>query len=301
MLGVAGSRDRCAGRLGLRAAVSRVAQLLRLNARVGRLALQGRWLTEQDYGQGYDRVAPTYNSAWQHYLRPVTDNLLARFPSFAAGTIIDLGCGTGYAAAQLARQNPRTRVVGVDISAGMLELAREDAPGNLIFVHADMLNFTRKLADNSVQAIVSAWALGYSRPAWLFRECHRALAGGVFGFVVNYYDTLAPVFRAFQKCMMQFPERVRLAAWPRFPRNWASLENSLRRTGFRIEWHVDGETKVAPPAGPLLPWLRQTGILAGFDAVLDLTGPVELMFENELQPARSGIVHHYAAVLASKP
>jgi ubiquinone/menaquinone biosynthesis C-methylase UbiE len=281
--------------------VNRVSQLLRLNARVGVLALRGRWLTGQEYGRGYDKVAPTYNSAWQCHLRPVTDNLLGRLPAGLTGTILDLGCGTGYAATWLARNNPQAKIIGVDISAGMLAQASRNALANVEFLQQDMLSYTRKLPASSVGAIVSAWALGYSQPAALFAECHRVLARGTFAFVVNYFDTLAPVFRAFQKCMLHYPERVRLAAWPRFPRNWRTLEHALTHAGFNIEWHEDGEAKVTPPHGPVLPWLRQTGILAGFDAMLDLSGPTETLLESELQKSGMELVHHYAAAVAIKP
>ena len=281
-------------------AVIRVTQLLRLNARVAGLALCGKWLTAADVAQGYDRAAPAYNEAWLRHLRPVTDRFLARLPDGLTGTILDLGCGTGYPTAQLAARNPAAVVLGVDISAGMLAQARETALPNTRFTCADMLEFAREAPSKTARMIVSTWALGYSHPARLFQECHRLLVpGGRLGFIVNYFDTLAPVFRAFQACMLRFPGQVRCAAWPRFPRNWPALEAQLRRAGFHLEWHEDGAEPITPPEGPLLPWLRQTGILAGFDAMLDLAGAAGQWFEAELELGRSGMVHHYAAVIAA--
>jgi SAM-dependent methyltransferase len=291
-----------AARCRLWTAVTRASQLLRLNARVAGLALAGKWLTATDVAQSYDRVAPTYNDAWQRRLQPVTDRFLARLPNGLTGRILDLGCGTGYATAQLAVANPTASLIGVDISPGMLAHARKAAPPNAQFACADMLAFARGAPPESARMIVSTWALGYSHPARLFKECHRVLVpGGRLGFIVNYFDTLAPVFRAFQTCMLRFPSQVRRAAWPRFPRHWPALETQLRRAGFHLEWHEDGAEPITPPTGPKLPWLRQTGILAGFDAMLNLSGPVEQMFEAELQRDMSGMVHHYAAVVAAKP
>lgn len=58
---------------------------------------------------------------------------------------------------------------------------------------------------------------------------------------------------------------------------------------------------LTPPPGDLLPWLRQTGILAGFDAMLDLTGSSGAFFEAELAPHRDKLFHHFAMSVARKP
>lgn len=59
--------------------------------------------------------------------------------------------------------------------------------------------------------------------------------------------------------------------------------------------------RITPPPGDLLPWLRQTGILAGFDAMLDLRGEAGAFFEAELTPQRDQLAHHFAMTVAHKP
>lgn len=302
LLALAADRPAGVDRFGLRTTVSAGSQWLRLNARVAGLALTGKWVTPREVARGYDRVAGTYNEAWQCRLRPVTDTFMARLPGGLAGTILDLGCGAGYTTAILAARNPEATIHGVDISAGMLKAAGPAGDSRVKFIQNDMLEYLQSAREGSARMVVSTWALGYSHPAKLIAECHRVLqAGGAFGFIVNYFDTLAPVFRAFQGCMLRFPERVQRAAWPRFPRTWASLESPLRRVGFRIDWHADGREKITPPEGSLLAWLKQTGILAGFDAMLELSGPAAKWFEAELRREAGNIYHHYAAVVAAKP
>ena len=204
--------------------MSRLVQLARLNTRVAALALQGRWLTPAVVAAGYDKVAPTYDTAWHRHLRPATDDLLQRLPRGLAGVILDLGSGTGYAARRLAQANPEATVLAVDISPAMLQRAQRD--------HAD------KAGQDELE--VAAKRLGH-----LLQE----LDG----------DTLAPVFRSFQRCLLAFPGRMRLAAWPRFPKDWHFLEQELRQSRFAVEWHHEGATKITAPEGQLLPWLRQTG------------------------------------------
>jgi SAM-dependent methyltransferase len=278
-----------------------ILQLARLNARVAGLALRGRWLSVNEVAAGYNRVAPTYDTAWQHHLRRATDDLLRRLPDGLSGTILDLGCGTGYATRSLARANPAASVVGVDISEAMLACVRTDAPPNLKCVQADMLAFVREQPAAGAGLIVSTWALGYSHPARVIQECGRLLsAGGTLAFIVNYIDTLAPVFRAFRRCLFEFPDCVRLAAWPHFPKDLSFLEGSLRRAGLEPMYLADGFQSIIPPEGDLLPWLKQTGILAGFDSMLELSGPVAARFEAELSPHRANLNHHYAMAIAHR-
>lgn len=305
---------------------------VRLNWRVARLALERRWLGPSAYADGYDRVAPAYDEAWQRHLRPVTDELLARIGSgrepgsrpvnrtfsphpsppvaetVPAGRILDLGCGTGYTTARLAAEHPQAPVVGVDISRGMLAQAGRRVPGTRIeWVCADMIEFLRAQADGSAALVVSAWAMGYSQPARLIGEAARVLVpGGVLAFVVNLRDTLAPVFRAYRHCLAAFPGEVRLAARLHFPKDWPALERMLGRSGLVLEWHHDGLQPITPPAtanGSMLAWLLQTGVLAGFDAMLPLAEPgrVSAHFESLLQADRVPLQHHYAAAVARRP
>ena len=53
------------------------------------------------------------------------DRFRAAFPEFAAGRVVDLGCGPADIPIRLARALPAAHITGVDASAPMLALARE--------------------------------------------------------------------------------------------------------------------------------------------------------------------------------
>jgi SAM-dependent methyltransferase len=93
-----------------------------------------------------------------------------------SGTILDLGCGPGQLAIDIAARTPGARVVGVDLSREMVRLARmraRDLP-NVAFVFADAAALP--LADESVDFIVSTGALHhFAEPARVFAECRRVL------------------------------------------------------------------------------------------------------------------------------
>ncbi|HVS78570.1 MAG TPA: methyltransferase domain-containing protein, partial [Steroidobacteraceae bacterium] len=73
-------------------------------------------------------------------LAPIADLLLQRAAPSAGEAVLDIGCGCGFTTIELARRvGPGGRALGVDISAPMLERARERAPAGLPveFIEAD--------------------------------------------------------------------------------------------------------------------------------------------------------------------
>jgi len=278
--------------------------LFKLNWQVFRLALQGRWLSQADYASSYDRIAADYDACWLSHLKTVTDSFLLKIPKVHYDHIIELGCGTGHITKYLVSTFPHTNVTAVDISANMQsEAGKKVASKNVTFVREDMLEFLARTSSDSSSLIVSGWAIGYSNPSRIISESSRVLSqGGVLAFVVNYKDTLKPVFDAFRKCMLRYPTSVRRAVIPRFPATYHSIEKILTRNGFEVVWHEEGFLAIDPPKGENVcrEWLMKTGILAGFDSMLPLTGegPVAKYFDKLLSESHEQIAHHYLSIIA---
>ncbi len=89
----------------------------------------------------FDQLAEQYQGEHSHnpFQAALIERIAALLPSGAG--VLDLGCGTGVPTAKLLTESDH-RVVGVDISEGMLRLAREQVPA-AEFVHADF----KELAD----------------------------------------------------------------------------------------------------------------------------------------------------------
>ncbi len=88
--------------------------------------------------------------------------------------VVDLGCGTGDLAAEAAVAG--ARVIGVDLSRGMLEHAVRRHP-KCMFVRSDAAGLP--LADQSCQAIVSGFALrNFVSVAEVLSESARVLQRG---------------------------------------------------------------------------------------------------------------------------
>lgn len=125
---------------------------------------------------GYDAIAERYADALRRgrgpktYFRRFLGRVLELIPD--GGRVLDLGCGAGLIAAELAT---RARVVAVDISAGQLELARRNAPA-ATFVRADITDVA--FAPRSFDAVVAFWTLIH-----VPRELHADILRRVHGWL----------------------------------------------------------------------------------------------------------------------
>lgn len=121
---------------------------------------------------GYDRIAERYAAAAladrieAKYYRSFLDRCIDRLPDGAL--VLDLGCGAGIVAAELAR---RSRLVGVDVSIEQLRLARRRVPSAL-FVQADMTSL--EIREGSLDAVAAFWSIIHVR-----RELHVELFGRI--------------------------------------------------------------------------------------------------------------------------
>ena len=105
--------------------------------------------------------------------------------------IVDAGCGTGHASRALRRRYPRSRVIAVDSSPGMLRAARAQAgwfrPFERVCADAEQLPF----ADASVDLVFSNLLVHWCDPRLLLAELRRVLTpGGLLSFSSLGPDTL---------------------------------------------------------------------------------------------------------------
>ncbi|GAA2447061.1 class I SAM-dependent methyltransferase [Streptomyces macrosporus] len=196
--------------------------------------------------RGYDLLAPKFDltpfRTSDRVLEAVTRALRPLGPF---GTGLDVCCGTGAGVGVLRRLCER-RAVGVDFSAGMLDVARSTVPATpdgpaVHWVRADVL---RLPFERSVDLAVSFGAFGHflpeERPA-LFARVHAALRpGGLFAFPVaappRVGSRLYWTLWGFDAVM-----RVRNALWrPRFVMYYRTfrlpdVRGELAEAGFEVE------------------------------------------------------------------
>jgi len=126
--------------------------------------------------------------------------------------VLDAGTGTGFAAHYAARQvGKHGRVVGVDISQGMLSEARAEAAAssftNIEFIQCDATALTQ-FPDAAFDVVTSATSLIYIPVIEGLREWHRVLRhGGLIAF-----STMPAGFpvagRLFRECAGEYGVRL---------------------------------------------------------------------------------------------
>lgn len=124
--------------------------------------------------------AIVYNSTVAKVLRKpekkIANDIVEKIKS---GTVLDLGSGTGYLAIEIAKMAPSLQVYGVDLSKGMIKIARRHAKGveNARFKLGNVAELP--FEDDTIDFIFSTGSLHHWRdPAKAFDECYRVLKSG---------------------------------------------------------------------------------------------------------------------------
>lgn len=113
-------------------------------------------------------------------LAPVLHVLLQRAAPVAGEAVLDIGCGCGSTSIELARRvMPRGRVIGVDISAPMLERAQERKPAGLPveFIMADATAY--RFEPGAADLLFSRFGvMFFAEPRKSFANMRRGLRAG---------------------------------------------------------------------------------------------------------------------------
>jgi len=134
------------------------------------------------------RIADSFSKSAEHYdkyaklQQRVADKLLASLPERNLGTVLDLGCGTGYVGRRLAANSEQ--VVQADLSRSMLSRARFETS---LAVQADIQSLPFK--SSGFDVVLSSLAMQWCEPnRALFDEIYRVLKPGGYAIV----NTLLP-------------------------------------------------------------------------------------------------------------
>lgn len=147
----------------------------------------------------YDAAAQEYERTRVPRFRPFVKKLLQRYDTRPRSWVLDAGCGTGLAATMVApRVGHAGKVIGIDASAGMLELARNKARGygfdqcefRLGDIHA------LDLEDALFDVVICSFAL-WGDFEDLFRGFYRVLKPGGVLLAQNWMVARDPALAAY--------------------------------------------------------------------------------------------------------
>jgi SAM-dependent methyltransferase len=146
----------------------------------------------QAYGPAFARI---YNEKWIHFAEHVAPLIRVFYESTPLGqeerSLLDVCCGTGQLAVHFCEHG--YRVIGIDLSAPMLEIARQNAApyvesGQATFIQGDAAEFT---LDGQFGLAVSTFdALNHLPSMEALRGCFASVLplvcpGGLFIFDLN--------------------------------------------------------------------------------------------------------------------
>ncbi len=158
--------------------------------------------------------------------RPVHDAVVPALKARRPDRVLDVGCGTGLLTTRIRHELPRSRVVGCDFSAGMLERARRHSR-RVRWVQANALGLP--FGDGSFDALVSTESFHwFPDQAAALAEFFRVLAPGghlLVALASARVGWLSEVTRVGSRWMgepLYWPTRRRLCA-------------ILERAGFALE------------------------------------------------------------------
>ncbi|CAA0100215.1 Malonyl-[acyl-carrier protein] O-methyltransferase [Halioglobus japonicus] len=176
---------------------------------------------------GYDSVAQLQRNVGEHLL-----SCLDEAPD-TAGTVLDLGCGTGYFCAPLRARYPKAQYLGLDLASGMVDYARKrcEPGGEWLVADAESLPLASESIDLVFSSLTVQWC---ARPEHLLAELSRILRpGGLCVFTSLGPDTLSELRAAWatvdehQHVNTFLPGADLLAAAERLPGTVLSLQEQI--------------------------------------------------------------------------
>lgn len=139
-----------------------------------------------DIACGYDRNAGRYDDVTRHN-REAADRLVRALPDAEYRTLLDVGCGTGFATMAMAARFAIDAVTGVDLSAQMLARMRAklaDLPQVVAELHvADVVDMP--VPDGAFDCVLASMALHWfpDRGGAISAMAAKLAPGGVLGLV----------------------------------------------------------------------------------------------------------------------
>ena len=197
---------------------------------------------EEEVIKGYNEASSTYEDYWLSVASEPIDELFENLKIEDNWSAIDCGCGTSYSTAILAKRVGKGgRVIGIDLSSGMIEKAKRRIQQkgfyNVEFKIGDVLEELSKLPDESFDVATLTWLIGYVGCGEIFPLLKKVLKpDGLVGFVAHLDRSPLIPIEVFEEITREEPQSFTKAVKLKFPRDGEDVEKHLRASGFETKF-----------------------------------------------------------------
>ncbi|MCK4824419.1 methyltransferase domain-containing protein [bacterium] len=271
------------------------------------------YLTESEkpseiISSSYDIIAHEYDKTWTNSMQHPVEEMIVRLSPETGAQALDLACGTGFVTAKLAKLVGR-RVIGVDASKGMINVAKDKYYKYCDFVQSDMMEYLHRQSSKNLDIVTCAWGLGYSHPFYLFREISRVLQpGGHVGIIDLSKFSNWKMYWLSLKILAEKPESIEHKINVHYLTNCSALKWQMQLNGIQVLDAWDGfKTFYLNNAEDVKEQLKNTGSVVVFESIIKVN--YKEWFYNRLaeviqkQYGRNKIipiVNHYIAAIGKK-
>ena len=183
-----------------RVAIGRKFARLATNAVVARPRLWG--LFRRAMRLQFETLAPQWDEIRSPDHLASYEQALEALPA-APRRVLDVGTGTGDGALAVARRFPQATVVGVDLAARMLDIARRKASGDV----AERVRFERADASRLPYPDASFDLVAHANMIPFFEEVARVLAPGGYALFAFSIGSETPIYVPFDRLRAELERR----------------------------------------------------------------------------------------------
>jgi len=282
---------------------------IKLGIQICKLYLQKKNNQEELTNRSYNKISSIYDKKWTDHMNKFSIEMVQRIKFPNSGSAVDLTCGTGFVT-NLISKNFTGEVFGVDISEGMLEIAKKKYGKNCKFIKQDVLDFLKNQPSESIDLVTSAWGLGFLKPYQVIKEISRVLKpNGKLAIIDNSLFTVYEVVFSGLSTVAEHPKSVINIINVRWLPTKGSIIRRMRWSGLKILSSWKGQkTYYAKNAEDAINFLISTGTAAGYQYCIDYkySDIIKKRFGEIFKKyygTKEGIpiTHRYIAAIAKKP
>ena len=161
-------------------------------------------------GEMFDSIAPSYDfmntmmtgGLHKHWRNKGLKMAAARLPEGDPAAVLDVACGTGDVSFRLHELFPQAHITGLDLSAGMLNIAKEKLAGmyhtaqdHITFIEGDSLDMP--FPDDTFDMVTVAYGVrNFERLEDGYREMRRVLRPGGALCVIELSEPKNPLIKS---------------------------------------------------------------------------------------------------------